>query len=195
MTPITELLAQRTLDLPAIAQALDALDGAARLRVVAGLGRRQQAALFEAAAGQRPITLEDLVPPGTPPLVEVVHEGKNSLVAFTRFAKVFCRPDGGLRDELWGYNRSRPLVTATVGPGYFIARAGAPGEVLIDYLRVPPRKPEGWPKILPNQARLGRFVYHQMQDILRGVSRHVTVGRATKNGRTMDAWFLLCRME
>ncbi|MCS6914167.1 MAG: hypothetical protein RMK29_13015 [Myxococcales bacterium] len=195
MIPIAELLAQRTLDLPAIAHALDTLDKEARLRVVMGLGRRQQAALFEAAAGHRPITLEDLVPPDTPPLVEVVHEGKNSLVAFRRFAKVFCRPDGDLRDELWGYNRCRPLIAATVGPGYFIARAGAPGEVLIDYLRVPPRKPESWPQIVPNRARLGRFVYDQMQDILRGISRHVSVGRATKNGRSLDAWFLLCRMQ
>ena len=42
-------------------------------------------------------------------------------------------------------------------------------------------------------ARLSRFVYYRTQDVLRGVSRHVTVGRATKGGKPMSAWFVLCR--
>ena len=195
MVTVSEILAQGSLDLSALGQALDSLDGPARLAAAAGLSRRQQAALFEAACGHRPLSSSDLVPAALPPLVEVVHEGKNSLPAFTRFAKVFCRPDGDEKDELWGYNRTRSLVATTVGPGYFVARPGATGEVLIDYLRTPPRRPDAWPEILSNRSRLGRFVYYQTQDILRGLSQHVSIGRATKNGKDMDAWFVLCRVE
>lgn len=196
-TNFIELMASPALDLGAIGAELDRLSPEARLQSVARLGRRQQAALYEAAAGFRPMTLEDIVPSSLPPLMEVAHEGKNSLPAFTRFAKVFCRPDGGgAGDELWGYNRTRPLVATTVGPGYFVARPyERPGEVLIDYLRTPPRKPQAWPEILPNSARLSRLVYYQTQDILRGVSKHVSIGRATKKGKDMDAWFVLCRQD
>ena len=44
-------------------------------------------------------------------------------------------------------------------------------------------------------ARLGRFVYAGMIDIMRGVSTHVTIGRALKGGKFMDAWFVLCRED
>jgi hypothetical protein len=194
MPSLIELVGENP-DLPAIAAHLDGLSAASRLQEVRALPRRAQARLFEAARGVRPITLADIVPPGAPPLCEVVHHGKNSLPLFTTFAKVFCRPDGPSEEVLWGYNRTRPLIGVTVGPGYFLARAGEPGEVLIDYLAVPPRKPQGWPEILPNSARLSRLVYYKTQDILRGVSRHVTIGRATREGRPMDAWFVLCRED
>ena len=67
--------------------------------------------------------------------------------------------------------------------------------MLIDYLEVPPAKPDAWPAIRPNSAAGSRFVYFQTQDILRGVSRHVSVGRDTKGGKPLDQWFVLCRSE
>jgi hypothetical protein len=67
--------------------------------------------------------------------------------------------------------------------------------VLVDYLRVPPERPDHWPPILPNSARLSKVVYNGTQDVLRGVSKHVTIGRATKGGKPMSAWFVLCRDE
>jgi hypothetical protein len=179
----------------AIEAHLDSLDPDARVAEVRSLGRSEQARLFEAASGHRSISLDHFVPTSHGPMEEVVHEGKNSLPAFNHFAKVFVRPEAGA-PELWGYNRAGGFIETVVGPGYFVAYPHAvPGEVLVDYLRVPPSRPGHWPEILPNSARLSVVVYNGTQDILRGVSKHVTIGRATKGGKPMSAWFALCRRE
>ncbi len=198
MATLRELLDVDSPDMNAITAHLDALDPAARLAGIRSLKKRHQSTLFEAAAGHRPISVDFLVPRDRPPLEEVVHRGKNSLALFTHFAKVFCRPDGEEADSgaLWGYNRTSGFVRTTVGPGYFVAYDhGEPGEVLIDYTRLPPRKPDAWPRILSNSARLSRFVYNGTEDVLRGVSTHVSIGRATKNDKPMNAWFVLCRED
>jgi hypothetical protein len=194
MTSLADLFERGAPALPALTERLDGLSPEDRVLAIRSLTRRQQAALFEAAAGYRPISLLDIVPAETPPMQEVVHHGKNSLPAFRTFAKVFCRPEKD-KDEgaLWGYNRSGAFIGAVVGPGYFLTRQHGAGEVLVDYLEVPPARPAGWPEILPNSARLSRVVYYQTQDVLRGVSRHVTIGRASRKGKAMDAWFVLCR--
>jgi hypothetical protein len=168
------------------------MDGPERVRAVRELGKPEQARLFDAAAGVRPVGLADLVPEGTAPLVEVVHAGRNSLPAFRIFEKRFCRPPEGA-GELWGYNEHG--ARWMTGPGYFVARPHGEGEVLVDYLRVPPAKPDDWPGIEPNSALRGRFVYGGMQDVLRGVSRHVSVGRATRRGKPLDNWFVCCRVD
>lgn len=177
----------------AIQAHLDALGPAERLAEVRSLRRKEQSLLFDAAKGHRPISLEDIVPHDREPMQEVVHYGKNSLPAFNHFAKVFVRPECDA-PELWGYNRTGGFLETIVGPGYFVAYPHTvEGEVLVDYLRVPPGRPESWPNILPNSARLSVVVYNGTQDILRGVSTHVTIGRAMKDGRPMSAWFALCR--
>ena len=48
-------------------------------------------------------------------------------------------------------------------------------------------------KVKELQARLARFIYHRTRDFMRGVSEHVTIGRATREGKPMDNWFVLCR--
>lgn len=192
---LNELLTAAHPDLSAITAHLDELTSEVRIAQCQALGGHAQAKLFEAAQGLHAIGLTDLVPPQLAPLTEVPHFGRNSLPAFTRFAKVFCRPDGEVKNELWGYNRNpfRPIETI-VGPGYYVAYPhSTPGEVLVDYLRTPPRKPEHWPPILANSARLSRFVYNGTQDVLRGVSAHVSIGRAWRRGKVMDNWFVLCR--
>ena len=110
---------------------------------------------------------------------------------------MFYRPDdeATAAKELWGFNRNGPLVTTTVGPGYYVAYPRGQGEVLIDYTRLPTRAPQGWPRILRNDQRLSRLVYHGTQDVLRGVSKHVTIGRASRKGKDLDNWFVLCRTE
>lgn len=188
---LRSMLSGDTLDVQAVAQYLDAMDSSSRLAQVAFLGRAHQARLFEAAAGHMTIGVDYLVPPGGMPMHEVVHNGKNSLPLFTRFAKVFCVADSS-SNEAWGYNRNSAFLETVVGPGYFVAYAQGT-EVLIDYTRLPPQKPENWPPILPNHARISRFVYNETQDLLRGVSQHVSIGRASKGGKAMDAWFVLCR--
>lgn len=184
-------------DLRAIREHLDALPSPKRVEEVLELDRSSQAKLFELAAGFHPLTLEDLVPASVEPMHGVPHEGRNSLPVFTRFAKVFYRPDDTALygQEVWGYNRTTWLITATVGPGYYVACPHGRGEILVDYTRSPPRTPKGGPRFLPNDARLSRFVYHRTQDVLRGVSKHVSIGRASRNGKALDNWFVLCRVE
>ncbi|SRR6266700_9818 len=189
---IHDHLTEDRFDVSALGAYLDALDQSTRVREVRTLSGREQALLFDAAAGERPITLGDLVAPDVPPLAQVIHHGRNSLSLFHTFEKRFCRPADS-PDELWGYNEH--ALRWLTGPGYFLARPHGEGEVLIDYLEVPPAKPDGWPAIKPNSAGGSRFVYFQTQDVLRGVSRHVTIGRDTKRGKPLDRWFVLCRSE
>jgi hypothetical protein len=178
-------------DVAGLASWLDGLAPDVRKEAVRSLRRTEQAALFEAAKGFRPLALQDFVP-GEAPLQPVIHFGKNSLPAFSHFEKRFCwNPE---RTELWGYNAQDPKwLEAVITPGYFVARAHGEGEVVIDYRAEAPGRSEGWPEILPNGARMGRFVYFQMLDVMRGVSRHVTIGRASRHGKEMPAWFALCR--
>ena len=187
---IHDFFARGNVDLPGLTAYLDGLDSAMRIAETRDLSADEQARLFEAAQGLRPVTLEDFVAKDAPPLRPVVHYGRNSLPVFRTFEKRFCRPDAA-GDELWGYNE-QTWKTFT-GPGYFVAKPAGDREVVIDYCEVPPRKPAEWPEILPNSARLSRFIYYRTRDFMRGVSKHVTIGRATREGKPMDNWFVLCR--
>lgn len=179
-------------DLEGLSRFLDELSPEARLLEARSLTPKEQAMLFDAAAGFRPLTLDDFVAPAVAPLRQVIHYGRNSLPMFRIFEKRFCRPGGDATSrELWGYNEQ--AFKALTGPGYFVARQENEREVMIDYCEVPPSKPESWPKILPNSARLSRFIYFGTRDLMRGVSHHVTIGRATREGKAMDNWFVLCR--
>jgi hypothetical protein len=194
MMNINHFFSQPMLDMVALAHFLDSLEPDARRQQVQLLEARQQARLFEAAEGFRPVRLSDFVPAGTPPLQEVIHNGRNSLPVLYFFEKRFCRPrSAGAADELWGYNEWR--FRGVVGPGYFVARQANELEVVIDYHRTPPAKPASWPPIRPNSVGLSRFIFYQTRDRMRGVSRHVTIGRATRDGKPMNNWFVLVRGE
>jgi hypothetical protein len=195
MATLRDLVSGQELDMKEIERYLDSLDHDGRVAEIRTLGRAHQARLFDAAEGHKPISLDDVVGSARPAMEEVVHHGKNSLPAFNRFAKVFVRPPRSDAKELWGYNRAGGFVESVVGPGYFVVYPHGERELLVDYLRIPPERPAHWPEILPNSARLSKFVYHGTQDILRGVSKHVSIGRATKNGKPMSAWFTLCRED
>ena len=188
---MSSLLLDARIDPSELSEELNAMTGADRKRWALSLGRRQQRRLFAAVEGHAALDLDFLVPPERGTMSEVVHEGLNTLPAFRRFAKVFCRPEG--RDELWGYNRTSTLTETVVGPGYFVARAYGEGELIVDYLATPPSAPSHWPTIVANETRLSRFVYAGTQDILRGVSAQVSIGRAQKKGRWLPAWFVLVR--
>jgi len=181
----------RQVNLKELSDWLNGLSPKERVRQATSLTAKEQSALWDAAKGFRPVTMRDFVQEGTAPLREVIHYGRNSLPVFSRFQKRFCLPDNSSLRELWGYNHQ--TMAPVTGPGYFVARDEKDGEVIIDYLKVPPRHPAGWPEILPNSAKLSRFVYHLTQDFMRGVSDHVTIGRATRKGKDMDNWFVLCR--
>jgi hypothetical protein len=178
-----------------LAGALDGLGDDDRIDAVAHLRRRELAALYEAARDNPPLTLADFVPVGVPPRTEVVHEGKNSLPLFTRFQKRFCRAPGPSATELWGYNEQSQR--ALTGPGYFVVHHDDEGQLVIDYRTLPQADPAdlppGWPRMIPNSARLSRFIYNGTVDVMRRVSDRVTVGRAHRKGKPMDAWFALVR--
>lgn len=187
---LREHLAGAVVDMPALAAYLDGLDTPTRVREVRTLRKREQARLFAAAAGFRTLDLDHFVPAGTPPLSTVRHYGRNSLAVANIFEKRFCRPDAG-STELWGYNEHAGRWLT--GPGYFVARQVEGGEVDLDYFTLPPGKPADWPPILPNAARLGRYIYDHTRDRMRGVSAHVAIGRDVRDGKPLDVWFVLCR--
>jgi hypothetical protein len=181
-----------------VARLLDGLTHPQRVASVRGLGRAEQRALWHAVDGFAPVTLADIVPAATPAGTEVRHFGKNSLPLFTHFEKRFLRPaaeDAKAPRELHGYNfQDSAIGTWFGGPGYFVATAHPTrAEVLIDYRRLPESRPDGWPPIRSNERGGARLVYGFMVDTLRRVSEHVTIGRANRHGKDMNAWFLLCR--
>jgi len=183
---------------------LDGADGAARQAALFSLSGREQQALYERAAASAPLTLDDLVPPGTPALTEVIHAGKNSLPVFREFEKRMCRPDDGSA-RIYGYNEG--FTRAFIGPGYFVAYPtglatdldpgwASRGGVVVDYFQVPQTPvAAGWPKVVPNERGLQRFVFRGMRDYLRKVSRHASIGAAWRGEVNFNSWFVLCRGE
>jgi hypothetical protein len=179
-----------------LASWLDSLSHAQRLEQVLVLNRADQRALFDLVQGAHPLTLEHYVPAQVPPMQEVIHWGLNTLPAFRRFQKRFCRPPasyGG--DVLWGYNEQ--VMKAVTGPGYFHARPGAPDTpVWIDYRGEPPAdKPVQWPEMLHNGQKLSRVIYFETIDKMRKVSHHVSVGSAFRGDKALGAYFLLVRED
>ena len=194
------------INLERITHILDGLGLAGRLDTIRAWDRPRLAALFEAAKGYKPIGLDHFVPTSVAPRTEVIHHGKNSFPAFSLFQQRFCRPSKDETTELWGFNRQD--MEMWTGPGYFVARAADDaGEVMIDYTRRPEAlagsnrgadgalAPEGWPDFAPSSARLGRYVYGGTVDVVRGLSSHVSIGRARRGEAFMDAWFALCRED
>lgn len=199
VTAVANLLDQKA-PLAAIAAHLDALDPATRLAQCRALGRAAQRALFETASAQE-MRLEDLVPAGTAPCVEVVQAGMNTLPlpdGWRKFEKRFCKPQDGSQ-RLFGYNEggTRKLI----GPGYFVAvsTAGNPqwqerGAVVVDYYQVPDGPVvAGWPKVVPNSHGLQMFVFQGTRDFMRRVSDWVTIGAAYKGEKALDHYFVLVR--
>lgn len=189
------LVRREPLEPKEVASFLDGLSHPARVAAIRAAGRNEQRRLYAAVAGHAALGLADLVPPGRKDFETVRHFGKNTLPVFTHFEKRFCRPPGedpAAPSVLYGFNFQR--MQSVTGPGYYLARADAPrSEVLIDYTRIPPEAPPGWPALRPNERGLSRFVYGFMVDRLRRVSEHVSIGSAARHGREFGSWFLLCR--
>ena len=178
-----------------IANWLDVQTADDRLKAIQSLNKQQQRALFEKCAESAPLTLEYFC---AEPNVEVIHDGKNSLPAFTTFQKRFVR----LEDErVVGYNHASTM--GVIGPGYFVLKETSGnadweqyGSVVVDYYEVLDQTtptPATWPKIKGNHQGLQIFVYNKMHDFMRRVSSHVSIGSAFKKGKSIDSYFLLCR--
>ncbi len=188
-------LRDRQIEPTEIARFLDGLGHLERVAAIRSLGGKEQRRLYDGVEGFRPLALEDLVPTSVADFSTVRHFGKNSLPVFTQFEKRFCRPRNSGSEptgELYGFNFQ--TMAPVTGPGYFIARnAGDRPEVLVDYHRVPPDHPDGWPAIRSNERGLSRFVYGFLVDTLRGVSDHVSIGSASRKGKDLGNYFVLCR--
>lgn len=194
---IKDLLRPGTVDLASIAGEFEAASPRERVEITEALDGKEQEKLWHAADG-RPVSIGEMVPKDLGPLRPVIFHGKNSLPAFTHFQKRFCRPASGIdRDELWGYNyQPTKWLAPLTGPGYFVAYdSNGLGGVAVDYTRIPTGKPAEWPEIHDNSYRLSRFIYNGTIDYLRRVSQHLLIGRATRAGKEMPNWFLLCRED
>ena len=217
---LADLLRETEPSLSTIAAHLDGLSPDERLAETRTLDRGLQRRLYRAAEKAEPLTLDDFVPPGTPPRVQVIHDGRNTLPlpgGLKLFQKRFARPDvshdgaaSGPKprapaeprgDRLFGYNQS-PFIS-TIGPGFYVAvpTAGNPawegrGAVVVDYFQIPDGPvPDGWPKVIPNTKGLQTFVYNRTRDFMRGVSAHVTIGAAYKVETALDHYFVLVRED
>jgi len=180
-----------------ISDLLDVLGDEERVEALLSLGKWDLDRLWRSVEGFRSVQLIDLVPASTPALVPVRHYGRNSLPVFSRFEKRFFRPEGVDQDqptELGGANFQ--TLSPVTGPGYFVAVENPNRtEIIIDYRRLPADAPEGWPPIVDNERGFSRFVYGSMVDTLRRVSEHVTIGSASRNGRELGTYFVLCRQN
>lgn len=189
------ILLEPKIDLERLAEVLDGLGHEGRVHATHTWTRKQKKALFEAAKGFKPLDLDFLVPSSVGNLVEVIHEGHNTLPMFSHFQKRFVRLEG--EDfPIGGYNHQ--AMQAFTGPGYFGVTKGDgehEGELVIDYAKIPKAKPASWPDLRPNDGLIAGIVNGGMVDYLRGLSSHVSIGVAYKNGKHRNQWFTLVRKD
>lgn len=177
-------------DFAGLSHYLDSLDVATATAQCLKLKLRHQRALFEAAKGKHPLTFADLVPPDTAVGAQVIHAGRNTAILFSNFQKRFVRlaADG----PVCGYNQQ--TFMCVTGPGYFTAGIGEDGQIMLDSRQVPVSAPANWPKPRPASKAIFPFVYLNLIDVLRGVSRRVVIGRPTYIGKKPpDSYFVLIR--
>lgn len=184
MIPLPTLSGSRA----TLAEGLDTTPVDEIVNFLRGLGMGQLRAMWNLAdADRQPLPMAHLS--GSEGDI-IIHEGQNSLPAFTRFQKRFVLRSGSVQ----GYNHNPRTISWFTGPGHFTARAAEPDELVIDYDDVPSDVPEGFPTLVDNASGTRRLVFGGMQDHLLRVSRRVVIGRAFRGGRFQPAWFALCRM-
>lgn len=185
---LVSLLRSPRIDREAIAGYFDALSHAERVRTTRGLPRELLPTLFAAAEGFRPLTSEALVPPAAPLSFVARHIGTNNLPMWRSFEKPMYRD---ARGRIAGRNVQR--FEWLTGPGYFTVSPAGPGEVLFDYAALPEGVPPGWPPLRSNARGLSYFVFRELRDVVRAVSRSLLVGRAYRGTKPLPQYFLLVR--
>lgn len=191
LTPLLE----PAVDIEQLSAALDAMPHEGRVQAMRAWNKKKMAAIFEACAG-RDISIEHLVPRGVDEKVEVIHDLRNTLPLFSDAQKRFAKLGDG-EAAVGGFNKQSGLARASE-PGYFVVREGDgehANELVIDYTQVPSERPAEWPEIEPNKGPLNSIVWGGMKDYVRRVSRHVSLGQATKNGKPIGQYFALVRRD
>ena len=192
------VLIEPTINLERLSEVLDGMGHEGRVHCVRGWDKKTMIALWAAVEGHRALSLDHFVPPSMGELAEVIHDGKNSLPAFSMFQKRFCKPRDpeAAGQKLYGYNHQvTEWLAPVIGPGYFVTKLSeTAGEVVIDYKELPSEKAPSWPEIESNSGR-GALVYGGMVDHMRGITNYISIGRAEKGGKWMDAYFVLVRKD
>lgn len=198
---IKESILASSVDLDELANHLNSLDHQGRMAIIELWDKAVQKNLFELCKG-RTVKTDDIVPHGFYDQ-QVIHHGKNSMPMFSSFQKRFAilSKDKDLENrdrasaQVIGYNEWSKLLVGLTTPGYYRGYEDAEtGEFVVDYNQIPEQTLEIWPALMPNEARIGRFVFAKMVDRLRKVSNHVTIGRAFKK-KPMSNWFILVRED
>ncbi len=163
---------------------LDAAGSEERVDWIRSLSSKEQAILFAHAEGG--VSVSDYH--GEAGEV-IINEGCNNLPAFKTFQKRVCAHGNVVQ----GYNENN--IRWLIGPGHFLVRPSedVEGEVWFDYYFEATDAPEAFPVPSSNKRGLSYLVYANMIDVMRGVSEHVSVGRAIKNGKETGNYFVLCR--
>lgn len=176
-----------------ITEALEAASHAERVAWVRSLSGREQLALYALAEGSA-VTLDELV--GEEGQV-VRHLGRNGLAAFNLFEKRFAR----LGDQVVGYNHNEfgalgGLAARVTGPGHYTAYPSPqqPGEIWIDYRKLPTTQHPEFPPLRDNERGLPGLVFGNMVDVLRKVSTGVFIGDSFKDFERPDRPPLLTRI-
>lgn len=162
--------------------ALDEATHDDRLAWIRSLNGKEQYHLFDLAKGGTPVDVSDLH--GAEGEV-IINHGRNGLALFNRFQKRSALHDG----QLVGYNHNgfpswiAPIASRVVGPGHYVfyPSPDVPGEVWIDYRRIPTSRHPAFPPLVDNESGLRQLVFGNMVDILRRVSDHVFIGDSFKN--------------
>jgi hypothetical protein len=189
------VLLEPEIDVTRLAEVLDGLGHEGRVHTMKTWGKQRQAALFEAAKAGGKLDLDAMVPASVGPLVEVVHDLHNTLGLPGSNQKRFVKLENE-EHKIAGFN-VQPWSGLT-GPGYFVVYPGEgehEGEIVFDYTKLPKHKPDSWPAIVSNEGGLSALVFGNMIDYVRRLSSHVSIGRAYKGGKAMDAWFSLVRKD
>ncbi|MED5371555.1 MAG: hypothetical protein VX899_11105 [Myxococcota bacterium] len=174
--------------LEALEAALDAASPAERKAWMRGLRKRDMARLYDLAEG-RDVGPEFFLDPDGG---ELTWAGRNSLPAFSDFAKAFARFNGRIQ----GYNVNEGVAEWFGGPGHFLVRAcGAEhGQQLIfDYTWEPDAVPAHWPGAVSNLKGSYKLVYGNMKDVVRRLSKDLIVSAAYRKGKPEGAYFCLVR--
>ena len=167
-----------------ISAALDSSTDVERREWLGSLKKKELSRLFELAEGTT-LSLESIHGAVGD---RVIHVGKNTLPVFSHFEKRICLHEGTVQ----GYNHQS--LKWLVGAGHFrVVPHEVPGELLFDYLWEPQTVPDGFPVAQSNRRGLSILVYGNLQDVVRKVSEHVSIGRTLMKGKPTNNYFGLCR--
>lgn len=175
-------------EIEAIEAALDAATSSERLEWMRSLKKKDMEVLYGKSEGRDVEPDFFLSPEGE----AQTWAGRNSLPAFNDFAKAFADH----RARVQGYNVNSGLAAWFGGPGHFLVRVDGDqhGEQLVfDYTWEPDEAPGDWPPVASNLELPYRFVYGNMKDVVRRVSRDLIISAAYRSGKPEGAYFSLTR--